>query len=628
VRFRRPIGLIGRGCSSRINWTTSGGLLLYAFLGLIANWPTWPGDPGRIRSGKAVKGNADLDQMVWFLGWTPHALSDGHNLFSTNALNYPQGVNLAQNTVAPLLGILTAPLTLLVSPIASLNLLLWATFPLSAASAFFVLRRWVSWDVAALIGGLLYGFSPYVVAQGAHHLMHAFVPLPPLIFLSVYELLRDGQTRPRRWGVTLGLLVTAQFFISAEIAATTVIVASIAIIVVGTRRLDVVLPTMRRAAGSLALAVGIVLAAVAYPAWVMLTGPHRYEGPAYPGGLNGDLLGPVLPTSLQGLAPESVATSGDKLLYGNLSENGAYLGLPLLVLMLVLVLIAWRRPWMRFAAAMVVATSVLTLGHHLVVANRDTGIPLPFDLLASLPLLDNILAVRFSLYVAFFAAFVVALGLDELRDQSLATRQPGGLPATNRRRLGGIVGALVAASALSLMPRWPFPSGPAAVPSYFTSDAVRRIPEGDVVLISPYPSVAQAQPQMWQSVAGMRFKIIGGYALSRGAGGSSTVFPAVLQPERVQRFLWARASRGAPYPDGPVPEADARLACDLRLFLKRYDVGTILVSRVGANPDAVAMLYTQALGKPSAKEGGVTAWYHVRETLARDPTPVCEDLRA
>lgn len=83
----------------------------------MANYPAWPGDPSRIRAG-------DLDQMVWYLAWTPHAIGHGQNLFATNWLNYPAGVNLAQNTSAPLLGLVTAPLTLAVSPLSSLNLLL------------------------------------------------------------------------------------------------------------------------------------------------------------------------------------------------------------------------------------------------------------------------------------------------------------------------------------------------------------------------------------------------------------------------------------------------------------------------------------------------------------------------
>ena len=73
---------------------------------------------------------------------TPRTRSlHGKNLFSTTLLNYPNGVDLAQNTGMPLLGLLTAPLTLAVNPIASMNLLRFLAFTLSAYAAYFVIRR-------------------------------------------------------------------------------------------------------------------------------------------------------------------------------------------------------------------------------------------------------------------------------------------------------------------------------------------------------------------------------------------------------------------------------------------------------------------------------------------------------
>jgi hypothetical protein len=143
----------------RSAWTLVAAFAVYGGIALLANYPTWPGDPSRIRAG-------DLDMMVWLVAWTPHAIGHWQNPFATTWLNYPAGVDLAQNTAAPLLGLLTAPLTLAVSPIASVNLLLWLAFPLSAFSMFVVLRRWVRWNLAAIVGGALYGFSPYMVTQG------------------------------------------------------------------------------------------------------------------------------------------------------------------------------------------------------------------------------------------------------------------------------------------------------------------------------------------------------------------------------------------------------------------------------------------------------------------------------
>lgn len=602
-----------------LTWRPITAVVIFAVLGLAANWPTWPGDPSRLRAfDYGGLGAGDLYQMAWFLAWTPYALIHGHNIFFTTSLNYPGGVNLAQNQSSPLLGLLTAPLTLLVNPVASTNLLLWLAFPLSASSMFFVLRRWVKWDVAAFAGGALYGFSPYIVDQSLYHLDLAFVPLPPLILLATYELLHPTQKRPRRWGVALGVLLVAQFFISPEMCATTVMIAVVAAVFLAISAPREILNTVTQAASGLTAAVVIVGAGIAYPVSIMLAGPYRYSGPAYPTS-SADLLGTVVPTSMQRYAFGSLVAEGNKLVMGNTTENGSYLGVPLLILTAAIVVICWRARWVRFAALMIVATIVLALGPHLVVANHVTSIPLPFDVLQRLPLMDNVLTVRLALYTAIFASLLVALGMDDMHTRALlrheghltVDRQSWGFPAATGKWPLGVLGILCI---VSLIPRWPFPTSSAGVPTYFVTKSVNRVPANSVVLISPYPSIYDAQPQLWQAMAKMRFSIIGGYGLFAGPTGTSSNFPETLGPQDVQSYLWD-ATYG-----GNVPYANARLDCDVSAFLLDQHVGTVLVSSIAptsvSNPHAIMLLFTFALGKPSTVDGSITAWYNVQRDIS------------
>ena len=50
-------------------------------------------------------------------------------------------------------------------PVASLNVASTITPALTAFTAFVVIRRWVSWTPAAFVGGLLYGFSPFILSS-------------------------------------------------------------------------------------------------------------------------------------------------------------------------------------------------------------------------------------------------------------------------------------------------------------------------------------------------------------------------------------------------------------------------------------------------------------------------------
>ena len=152
----------------------------YLVLGLVAYWPVLPGI-----SDHFFGRTADYVLSAWFIGWIPHAITHGLNPFFTNSMFVPTGVNLAQNTESPLLGLIGAPLTEAFGPLVTTNVLMVLAMPVSATAAFVVLRKWKVWLPGAALGGLLYGFSPYMVGQGSDHLVFTFVPIPPFIALSI-----------------------------------------------------------------------------------------------------------------------------------------------------------------------------------------------------------------------------------------------------------------------------------------------------------------------------------------------------------------------------------------------------------------------------------------------------------
>ena len=125
-------------------WFPTGVVAGYLLLGALAYWPVVPGISGRVFGL-----DGDFTQSVWFISWVPHALAHGLNPFFSPAMYAPVGVNLAQNTASPFLGLLTAPLAPVLSPVVIGNLLLVLAMPLSATAAFVVLERWDVWGPAA-----------------------------------------------------------------------------------------------------------------------------------------------------------------------------------------------------------------------------------------------------------------------------------------------------------------------------------------------------------------------------------------------------------------------------------------------------------------------------------------------
>ena len=319
----------------------------------------------------------------------------------------------------PLLGVLAAPFTLTIGPAGALVLMMRLGFALSAISMCFVLRRWTSWWPAAFLGGLLYGFSPYMLGQANTHLHLIFVPLPPLILALGDELLIRRRWSVRTAGLCIGLVAALQYLIAAEVLATCLLMAAIGVVYLALAHPREVRGGALRLLGAGAWAVVPFLILTTYPIYTDFTGPGHIAGPSQPASLlssyHTDLVAPFVPTIDQRFGPASWFALADKFGDGNYMENGTYLGIPLVVALLCIVYWGRRNALVRFSAFMAAVAFVLSLGPRLEVAGHQTGIPLPYAVLLHVPLYAGGVPGRFSLYLQLFCAGLVAIGADRLR---------------------------------------------------------------------------------------------------------------------------------------------------------------------------------------------------------------------
>ncbi len=75
----------------------------------------------------------------------------------------------------------------LVGPVAAYNVLVLATFPLSAVAAYLLARRVVGSHLGAMVAGLAYAFLPFHVTQSAGHPHVAQTQWLPLYFLALWS---------------------------------------------------------------------------------------------------------------------------------------------------------------------------------------------------------------------------------------------------------------------------------------------------------------------------------------------------------------------------------------------------------------------------------------------------------
>jgi hypothetical protein len=364
-------------------------------------WNAWSNHPTT-----TTQFGGDQAANVWYLAWATYALRHGVDPFFTTFANHPFGVNLVANTSCLLLGVAVSPVTVLFGPVASFNTVMTLSLVASALAAYALVHRFVRWRFAAFVGGLLYGFGPFAIAEAyGGHQMLVFAAFPPLILLVWHEIAVRQRRSARSMGVVLALLLVGQFFVSSEVLVSTVLIAAVA--TVATAVVD-----RQALRGKLG---GVLLA---YPAWYALEGQGAIHGPIQlvPEAYRADLLGPIVPDLHQRIAPAHLAAIADKFA-NSTTENGSYLGVTLLLVLLVGTVVLWRRSAVvRVAALTGTGAFVLSLGSALAIERTPddppTGIPLPDAVLAHLPLVTNGVPSRFAEYAALFAGLLLAVVLE------------------------------------------------------------------------------------------------------------------------------------------------------------------------------------------------------------------------
>ena len=603
-------------------WRDLAVVAAYFSVAVVAYWNVWTaGSPSVVEPG-----GLDPQLNMWFLSWVPFALLHGHNPFFTTYGNYPYGVNLLTNTGETLLGVLAAPVTLMLGPVVGFNALLTTAMASSATAGYVLARRFTRWRPAAFMAGLLYGFSPYMVGQGYYHLFLLFVPLPPLIFLVLHELLVVQKWRAGTSGALLGALVCAQFFISDEILADTAVLAAAAVAVLVVMHPSAVRERAAHAGRSLAIAAAIGVVVLTAPALYALHGPAHITGTITLGPAQGnraDLLGAVVPNDDQRFAPLGLAKIGNRFA-ANPLENGSYLGIPLLVVLALATAMLRRVGVVAFSSVMAGVAYVLSLGSRLVVSSSPSaalasGTLLPGAIFDHIPLLDNLGPARLSLFVALFASVVLAVGLDRLKCFAGGDGRIGGQMAwsrnrplhSRRRRLPHAAGAAAAVvvgfgALVPLVPSWPYPVNPVNTPPYFTSAMIDAVPAGSAALLYPYPApgIDDALPMLWQASAGMRFKTPGGYFI-------------VPQPVTGKTSEWRSTFIGTTFDElygGVTLPHSGSLRSQLWRQLDAWRIETLIAQPVGADPAEAINFLTWLVGRPPVSSGGVEVWYHIRST--------------
>ncbi|MFI7607180.1 hypothetical protein ACIBTV_18835 [Micromonospora sp. NPDC049366] len=504
--------------------------LLFA---LLAGWLThglWP-SPG---SRTLALNPEDQALYEWFLAVDARALLGDFGLL-TDRLNAPDGVNLMANTTVIALGVIFAPVTLLLGAPVTFAMLAAANLAGTAIAWYLLYTRTLGVRrLAAGLGAALCGFGPGMVSQTNSHLHMTAQWLVPVIVWLVVRLLRAAD--PERVGPTdpadgtavvlgpdrrrivssaagLAAAITAQVFIGEEVlflAALTLLVMAVSYAAVDRDLARRALPGF---AGGMGIAAGLALLVLGYPLWFQFAGPQGVaDGMFSPHYFSADLRGwwTISPLSVAGGDEAARLTTGP-------AEYNTFLGWPLLLVTAGCAVWLGRR---RLALACTVAALVmgaLSLGPSVVLSGTRTGVPGPYALLAGLPVVDGALPMRFALAVLPLAATLLVLAVDRA------------LRGTGRARR--LVPAAVGAALLPLFPT-PLPTADRPpLPEFITGGHWRQcVQPGGVLVPVPLPTPKEPWPMRWAAAADAGFGMPEGFFIGPYGRGGSAAMGTYKQP--------------------------------------------------------------------------------------------------
>ncbi len=447
-----------------------------------------------------IGGGTDPICHIWAIAWWPYAIAHRLNPLITHALWAPAGYNLVWGTDIPGPILLFFPITRIFGAVVSYNLLCLLAPAANAASGFLLCRYACERFWPALVGGYIFGFSPYVIC---HMLGHLVLILIFLIPFAAYITLLRLKTRIGRPGfvTALFLVLLFQFLSSTEIFATATVLGGSALILAymladGESRTNLI-SVAKEAAFAYA-----VLTVVAIPYLYFVFAPGLPTPPNSATFYSNYLLSFVVPPPVLLFGPHSVGFISEKFLkVAPWWEQAGYLGPGLLTIMLLFAWSYWRTVAGKFLILSFALVVIMSLGPAL-----HTGIkprmPMPWRFFHMLPLLDEVLPGRLGMYMYLIVAVCAAIYL---------ARTP--LPIW-LRILGAGLSLLFIAPNFSIWRHvgWfaPLLGTPGLtkihVPDFFSSGQYRQyLARGDNVLMLPLGLGGSNAGMLWQAQSDFYF---------------------------------------------------------------------------------------------------------------------------
>jgi len=442
--------------------------------------------------GYVIGRETDPAQTMWFFNWWRFSIAHRLNPFFTDWVWAPLGINLAWTTFVPLPAWFSIPIQATVGEPATYNIIMTLMPPLAAFTAFLLCRRVTHAFWPSILGGYIFGFSPHILGEVLGHLVVIAVFPVPLIALIALKRL-DGEISRARFTAMLALLLGTEFLCSVDLFATMTLVAGFSLLLAliffdGDVRLR-----LQRLIVSI-IGAYLISAALLSPYLYYLFALGHPNGSIWPpSNFCADLVGFVIPRQTIWWGSANFASAISRRFGGNIWENGDYLGVVLIVFVEIFRRRFWPTPIGKFLTILFLSIVIAAIGPVLHIAGAP-GFPMPWAIFQRLPLIEDILPVRFMVYAFLVVAVMIAMWFS----------------TSSARPIAKFAVAAIVVASIAPNPHPSFWVSSLDIPAFFTDRTyATELQPGEIVL--PLPWAQKGNSMYWQLKSDMYFRMAGGW---------------------------------------------------------------------------------------------------------------------
>jgi hypothetical protein len=370
----------------------------------------------------------DSYQNLWNIWWVGYALLNLHtSIYYTNLLFFPIGANLVEQTMSPLLALISLPFQAL-GTIFAYNVVFLLSFVLSGLGMMVLARYVTKSDYAAFFAGIVFAFSSFHIAQADAHIHFVNIMFVPLFMYFLLKTI-DKNRRIDALGMAVSfagsaLIGSTQQAVMLAVLFVATIVAYLAFSKNRKKLLSVQFASNMALFVVLAFVIGIWL--FLPEAVAMLSGglsSVNYLNDVQHNELwSSDLLSFFTPSYYNGLFNWLTKGTYNTIYAGNPTERAAYLSFTALMLTCYCIYKQRRHaaPWV----AGLILFALLALGPQMEFNGAVSVVPSIYYIYHAIPGINIIREPgRFNLLVTMFLAVLSAMGLKLLLDRGEADKK-------------------------------------------------------------------------------------------------------------------------------------------------------------------------------------------------------------